>query len=41
MLGSVYRGVLLKSNLGKKRELIMAGVQGEAGLKGHLVRERG
>lgn len=29
MLGSVCRGVSLKSNLGKKKELIMTGVQRE------------
>ena len=35
MLGSGYREVS-KGNLWRKRELIMPGVQGEAGMKGHL-----
>ena len=35
MLASVYREAS-KDNLWRKRELIMTGVQGEAGMKGHL-----
>ena len=39
MLASVYREAS-KDNLWRKRELIMTGVQGEAGMKGHLAWER-
>lgn len=40
MLGSVYREVS-KGNLWRKGELIMPGVQAEAGMKGQLAYERG
>lgn len=39
MLGSVYREVS-KGNLWRKGELIMPGVQAEAGMKGQLAWER-